>query len=157
MSNWRTLWKKSRRYENHIDAHISFITCPAPYPTLILKGTRSASDIMFWERTTSLYFFSNNTKHDNCSHMTYFHTHRLVYWHFSAKPKVCKLQFKIAEVFPLPDITLLTSLQNLYLLAVALQISDDRNLKVIYWFCVSVSVKTKEIHVHYLVFQKWTF
>ena len=28
LSNWRTLWKKSKRYENHIDAHISFKMWP---------------------------------------------------------------------------------------------------------------------------------
>ena len=47
LSNSRTLLKNSKQYVNHIDAHISFIICPVPYPNLVLKGTLSELDILY--------------------------------------------------------------------------------------------------------------
>ena len=44
--NFRTLLKNNKQYVNHIDAHISFIIWPAPYPILVLKGTLSGLVMM---------------------------------------------------------------------------------------------------------------
>ena len=62
--NLRTKWKYTKRYVNHIDAHMSLSTCPIPYANCSLNGILRYTSVYslfnkYWELDSIVYWISN--------------------------------------------------------------------------------------------------